>query len=925
MGRMHRNILLISLLGLLLTPGSLSGQDHPSHKEYTFLSRGVSLDFALQKLVKKTGIDLIYEPRLMRDQVVFVAVEKESPKTILKLMLKDSGLDFIQLSSGTYVLVKAPRKTQSHGHLAGKVVDKTTGQPLVGANVMLADASTGTSTNRSGYFNIPKLETGRHEVTVTYVGYQAVKDTVWVPKQNLLRHDFTLETKPIWVEPIIISDIQRKLPASEAFTATIKDPAQQALGTVDAVKSLNTVMGINFNLALADYNIQGGNTGENQLRLDGVPVYNPVSMGRLIGAFSPFAVGNINIYKAGFGTPVGSQLSGIINLKHELPNKKIQSVLLQVDPLSLNARLDRQFDIENGPRIRFMLAARANIWRWYEKPSLSDTFSKWDQIDPLLTNNLLDISESEMSYHQKNHHSDIHYSDIHLATVIEHNDFQTTRFSAYRGKNYLETTLFSENVILGSEAPHYMSTIDRYEWTNTMGRIEHEWLISSRLDASLSGYLTRHTLQHQYAMGNDLNTSVNFAGDESVSNQLLEGAIQQMDTGDNNGITESAFKADFNYRISKNYRIKTGLKTTHLSYRFRLSDLYLNTARSQSTSLLVSNYIQNNFQLSHKTSISAGSRFTFIPSRDLLFGEPRFAIQHDEPDTFVGYLSTKLSGGIYRQFINQFDISNIGPSSLVPSIRFWVPVDYSTNVPKAYHLAANVLWEPGSHWTIKSESYYKWMPQTLALGYKQLVDYTAVASQNLSQQVQFISNSKQFTYGTGLSIEKVLPSVKLHMKAGYQYGRAQRRIRGRFNGEYEEAPWNQPHRLGVSAEWQAFSHFMIMLQWQSIWGRSWGFRKAYYDYLNLTNSRNLGKYSFDHPSGDRLSPLHQLDAGISYHLQLHKTELRFRLHVFNLLDHPNVINWWLAPSKNKNGNTSYTLNKRTLPGFSPSFSFAISF
>jgi hypothetical protein len=924
MRSISQKMLALCLWMLVLLPVSLLAQEATDKKKYTFVAQGEPLDYSLQKLVNKTDIDLIYDPRLMSEHSVYVQAENENPENILRIILEGSELDFIQLSSGTYVLVKDNREASIQGNMIGKVIDQTSGKPLRGAHVMLADASTGTSTNSAGRFTIPKLEPGRHEITITYVGYQPVKDTVWVPAGNSSpQHSFSLETKPVWVEPIVVSDTRKLLPAADTFTGTVENPRKAALGTIDAVKSMNSIMGINFNLGLADYNIQGGNNTQNQLRLDDVPIYNPVSMGRLIGAFSPYALGTIDVYKAGYGTTVGSQLSGIVNLNHDLGSNKEQSLLLQADLLNLNGRFDHTLNIGDGPDINLMLAGRTNIWRWYKKPTLVNTFKEWDQIDPLLTNRLLDISSTNMSYLQKNHNSDIRYSDLHLAALIEHSDFQTTQISAYRGKNFLQTDLFSENVELASNAPNHMFTIDRYNWTNWMGKIEHEWLVNPRLDAGISSYVTKHSLQHQYAMGNNLNTRLNFA--ESVSDQLYEGAIRNMNTGNQNGVMELAAAANFDYSVNTNYQIKTSLKATHLNYRFHLSDLYVNTAHSESTSFLLSSFIQNNFFLSNQTSLSAGSRFTFIPSRDLVFAEPRFSLQHDEPETAIGYLSTKLSGGIYRQFINQFDVSNIAPSALVPSMRFWVPVDFSTDVPKAYHLSGDLLWEPDEYWTVKGESYYKWMPTTLSLDYRELFDYSIIGPRNLESQAQFITNSQQYAYGGGISIERVLPSLQMQLKGKYQYSQTRRRIEYRFDGEYESVPWNYPHQLGISAEWQAFPDFMILVQWESIWGQSWGFRKAYYDYLSIFKPENLQNYDFEDPSDDQLPAFQQLDAGISYKLNLEKGNLRMRIDVFNLLDHKNIMNWWLYPTQTEANEISYAIKERKLPGFSPSFSIKFTF
>lgn len=925
MRSISQNILALCLGFFLLLPAALSAQNAPGWDNFNFVARGESLDFTLQRLVQKTNIDLIYDPQLMSGESVFVRANDKDPEEILRLILSETNLDFIQLSSGTYVLVKDNRQETLLGSMTGKVVDKTTGQPLRGAHVMLADASGGTSTNSAGRFNIPKLEPGHYEVTVSYVGYRPVKDTVWVPANNSIQHHISLETKPVWVEPIIVSETQKLLPAADSFTGKVENPRETSLGTIDAVKSMNTVMGINFNLALADYHIQGGNTGQHQLRLDGVPVYNPVSMGRLIGAFSPYALGTIGIHKAGYGTPAGSQLSGVVDLNHDLGNQQDQSFLMQADPLSVNGRFDYNINNEDGPDIDLMLAGRANIWRWYEKPGLAETFREWDQVDPLLTNSLLDISSTDMNYLQENHSSDIRYSDLHLAASVEHNDFQTTRISAYRGKNFLQTDLFSQNVELASDAPNHMSTIDRYNWTNWMSKVEHEWLISPRLDANISAYMTRHTLRHQYAMGNNLNTTLDFAG-APIAEQLRVGAVQNMSTGNQNGITESGVETNISYSVSKNYQIESGLKLTHLNYRFHLSDLYVNTAHSESTSFLLSNFVQNNIFLSNQTSLSVGSRFTFIPSRDLVFAEPRLSIQHDEPETVIGYLSAKLSGGIYRQFINQFDVSNIAPSALVPSMRFWVPADFSTDVPKAYHLSGNFLWEPNNHWTVEVESYYKWMPTTLSLDYRDLFDYSTIGTRSLSQQAQFITDSQQYAYGGGLSIQRVLPALQMQLTGKYQFSQVQRQIGYRFNSEYESVPWNHPHQLNFSGEWQALSDVMVLLQWKSIWGRSWGFRKAYYDYLAIADAPILQDHDFENPSGDQLPAYHQLNAGVSYNLKLKKGTLQMRMDVFNLLDHSNVMNWWLYPSAaNSDEEISYETRERLMPGFSPSVSVKFSF
>src|SRR5699024_12147164 len=66
----------------------------------------------------------------------------------------------------------------------------------------------------------------------------------------------------------------------------------------------------------------------------------------------------------------------------------------------------------------------------------------------------------------------------------------------------LDTDLFSDNVALTDSGADLFYSADRYDWQNTMARVEHEWIANSRLDATFSGYFTHHTFDHSYMLTN---------------------------------------------------------------------------------------------------------------------------------------------------------------------------------------------------------------------------------------------------------------------------------------------------------------------------------------------------------------------------------------------------------------------------------------
>ena len=57
------------------------------------------------------------------------------------------------------------------GKIAGRVVDKETGEPLVGINVVVKGTSLGAATDIDGYYAILSIPPGTHTIIVSMVGY----------------------------------------------------------------------------------------------------------------------------------------------------------------------------------------------------------------------------------------------------------------------------------------------------------------------------------------------------------------------------------------------------------------------------------------------------------------------------------------------------------------------------------------------------------------------------------------------------------------------------------------------------------------------------------------------------------------------------------------------------------------------------------
>ena len=221
------NISLKIIVVLFLTmsaSASLTQAQTSDSEKYTIIFRDAPLDDALEQLVTTTKINLLYNPDIIEGIVVTCSAKKDKPESILRCLIKDADLDFYRLSSGTYVVIEKAEEPPKLGNLAGIVVDKSTGEPLPYANVLLSDASVGTATNTAGMFTFSSLLTGPHEIVTTYIGYQSSRDSVWIQPDGRSRQRIELEPSAIVAEPIVVNGIHQRLP-SEGLGKSSKDQA----------------------------------------------------------------------------------------------------------------------------------------------------------------------------------------------------------------------------------------------------------------------------------------------------------------------------------------------------------------------------------------------------------------------------------------------------------------------------------------------------------------------------------------------------------------------------------------------------------------------------------------------------------------------------------------------------------------------------
>jgi Fe(3+) dicitrate transport protein len=86
-------------------------------------------------------------------------------------------------------------QTAEKGAIAGKVLDRQTGDPLMGANVYIQGASAGSATNATGAFLIGDIPPGEYYIICSYLGYYESRTRVTVSSGDTVSLRFELTSR----------------------------------------------------------------------------------------------------------------------------------------------------------------------------------------------------------------------------------------------------------------------------------------------------------------------------------------------------------------------------------------------------------------------------------------------------------------------------------------------------------------------------------------------------------------------------------------------------------------------------------------------------------------------------------------------------------------------------------------------------------
>ncbi|MGD0591260.1 MAG: TonB-dependent receptor [Bacteroidota bacterium] len=248
---------------------------------------------------------------------------------------------------------------QGSGIIKGQVVDQTTGESLVGANIMIVNTSIGNAADLDGNFVLRLVPVGTWTLKVSYVGYRSVTLEVTVANNATVDQNFRLMPQIIAGEEVVVTAqargqvqaINQQL-ASDKISSVVSEARIQELPDFNAAQAISRLPGIStvkssgednkvvirglapqYN-AVAIGGISLASTGSNQI---GATSLAGLTSGTInddrsvdISMVTPYMIKSIEVYKTLTPDMEANALGGYVNMDlREAPSGFRTNLLFQ--------------------------------------------------------------------------------------------------------------------------------------------------------------------------------------------------------------------------------------------------------------------------------------------------------------------------------------------------------------------------------------------------------------------------------------------------------------------------------------------------------------------------------------------------------------------------------------------------------------------
>ncbi|MFH0991722.1 MAG: TonB-dependent receptor [bacterium] len=744
---------------------------------------------------------------------------------------------------------------------SGVIIDASSGEVLIQANIAIRGTGLGTISDLSGNFSLT-IPLEAHFLLVSHVGYKS--ETVHLGKSDTLLVVRLISTDVLLQEVTIYSGAaeQSKQPEISSLSLQSKRIAEITCVMPDVLRSIQMLPGISANNEFsAKFNVRGGTYDENLVLVNGTQVYEPFHLKEApnasMGIFNTEMMRRVTLVTGGFSAKYGDRLSSVLDIEYREGSKERLKGAVALSVTNVDGYIE-------GPLAgsgSFIVGARKSYFEY-----MMSAIGVAENIHPSFYD-VQGVVSFPLSPSNKLLFQFIHAGDKYWLDPTAEQRGPSQYGGTYKGKS----ATFQEvwNSFDDEHAKYYSNLLD----------LQNNQLFSSAalLKTEISVY---EQTEEEYGYHTD-----DFRRDIRQQQNYFYGSHQEQRSSNSLRIYTLEGKASLDFQLSPYYEINGGMNYQTIFYRQdlldeRIFDEIMNTEsfpdtasthkvenrigegneKINASSYKFTGYIENILFALEDIVLNLGGRFDYFDFNREFTASPRISASYQ----ISSETTLRAAWGIYTQ------------SPIYRQLAYSVASDTNTRAQRAIHYILGIEHtipfqaESPSSLKVKVEAYYK--------------DYTNLisSSQSSSGRISYSHRNDAIGVTRGIDCYAVLSLPGFYGWISYSLLAARENLFTDKRADYPRYT-DQRHTLALVAD--------ITL------GGGWNFNTRFiygsgYAYTPSVQQYNQKTKRFEWVQGeknsDHLPAYERVDVRLNKAFQLWESQVQAFLDISNVFNAANI-------------------------------------
>ena len=845
----------LSLLFFLIPFSNFLSAQSLLDQKINFSINNITVSGALLELSEVADIPIAFNSNFFnKEKKIEINAKSETLNNVLKKILTGTGVIF-KLNNGRLILYEKPKEEFT---LSGFIRDATSGEGLVLATIYEVHSGRGVTTNDYGFFSLLLLE-GEIELQVSYIGYQTKTERFNLNKNTRIKTD--LQPSLTLVE-VVVTD--RNLPKTHrrflpgkgiGINAKEMQETPAMAGESDVLRYMQLQPGVQSGAdGFAGLHVRGGNTDQNLVLLDGVPVYNPSHTLGMFSIFNTQTIKSARLVKDGFSAKYGGRLSSVMDIRTKEGNTEAFGMGAEIGTLA--SKLVLEGPIKKGKSGFLISLRRTHLDEWIKNKSRKNKSKN------------LEDGETNYAFYDINAKMHIHLSrNDHLF------------FSLYSGRDdFKDKSGWEFEDYGGIYKYNYQQKLN---WGNDIAALRWNHLFNDKLFFNT----TLTFSEYNYTSQNSI-----YDFEDSFFDFINYNYYTRFDSK----IRDASLKTDVEFYPNEQHHVSFGVGGTYRQFQPGLIEVededFLNPDEIEFVEDTIeglffpdtffarelSVYIEDQIKLNKKTTLSIGVHGAgFLTNeKDYFSIQPRLGIYFFPNKTFS--FSATLSN--MTQFLHVVTSSGSGfPNDL------WVPSTAFVEPQQAWQAAVSGTVVFGKGWSLKLEGYYKRLDNLLS--YKEEATLPSLFETDPRFWESEVTVGEGWAYGGEGQLKCSDGIITGWLSLAYAY--SVRQFDEINNGEKYNYRYQHPFSGNLFLAHQITKHISISAAYEYGSGQPITLVKSEFLFIPLDNLAPAPEDQIGKINGYKMPAYHRLDLSILFKWGKNKWKHRLNIGAYNVYNQSN--------------------------------------